>query len=57
MVGRAVDQIFPEATHERGELVFEARNVTVEDPSVPGKLLVDDVGFRFAKAKCSALPD
>src|ERR1044071_1678960 len=45
MVGRAVDHIFPEATHERGEVTFEARNVTVGDPAVPGKLLVDDVGF------------
>ncbi|HEX3143333.1 MAG TPA: xylose ABC transporter ATP-binding protein [Pyrinomonadaceae bacterium] len=45
MVGRAVDQIFPESTHERGEIVFEARHVSVEDPSVPGKLLVNDVGF------------
>jgi len=32
MVGRAVDQIFPEARHDRGEVVFEARSVTVEDP-------------------------
>ena len=46
MVGRAVDQIFPEARHDRGEVVFEARNVTVEDPSVPGKLLVESVALR-----------
>src|ERR1043165_1929254 len=45
MVGRAVDQIFPEIKHDRGEVIFEARHVTVEDPSVPGKLLVDDVSF------------
>src|SRR5438552_8622489 len=32
MVGRAVDQIFPEAKHDRGEVVFEASDVTVEDP-------------------------
>lgn len=51
MVGRAVDQIFPEATHEYGDLVFEVRNVTVEDPSVPGKLLVDDVGFDVRKGE------
>src|SRR2546430_12114404 len=40
MVGREVGEIFPESTHERGEVVFEVRNVTVEDPGVPGKLLV-----------------
>jgi D-xylose transport system ATP-binding protein len=45
MVGRAVDQIFPEATHDRGKVVFEARNVTVEDPGVSGKVLVNNVGF------------
>jgi len=45
MVGREVDQIFPETKHQRGEVVFEARHVTVEDPSVSGKLLVDDAGF------------
>ncbi len=51
MVGRAVDQIFPEAKHDRGEVIFEARNVTVEDPSVPGKLLVDQVGFAAHKGE------
>jgi D-xylose transport system ATP-binding protein len=51
MVGRAVDQIFPEPTHERGELVFEARNVTVEDPSVTGKLLVNNVSFGVRKGE------
>ena len=51
MVGRAVGQIFPEAKHERGEVIFEARNVTVEDPGVPGKLLVDRVGFTARKAE------
>src|SRR6266853_1993612 len=51
MVGREVGEIFPESTHERGEVVFEARNVTVEDPAVPGKLLVDRVGFVARKAE------
>jgi D-xylose transport system ATP-binding protein len=46
MVGREVGDIFPEAAHERGEVVFEARNVTVEDPNVRGKLLVDNVSFK-----------
>lgn len=51
MVGREVDQIFPEAKHERGEVVFEARNVTVQDPSVSGKLLVKNVGFSVRKGE------
>jgi D-xylose transport system ATP-binding protein len=51
MVGREVGQIFPEATHDRGEVVFEAGNITVEDPSVPGKLLVDQVSFAARKGE------
>jgi len=51
MVGREVGEIFPESTHERGEVVFEARNVTVEDPGVPGKLLVDRVGFQARRGE------
>jgi D-xylose transport system ATP-binding protein len=51
MVGREVDHIFPEAKHGRGDTIFGVRNVTVEDPSVPGKLLVDDVGFAVRKGE------
>ena len=51
MVGREVDQIFPAAKHDRGEVVFEVRHVIVEDPSVPGKLLVDDVAFSVRKGE------
>ncbi|HEY3103858.1 MAG TPA: xylose ABC transporter ATP-binding protein [Pyrinomonadaceae bacterium] len=51
MVGREVDQIFPDAKHDRGDVIFEARDVTVEDPSVPGKLLVDRVGFTVHKGE------
>src|SRR5215217_3999512 len=41
MVGREVGEIFPQADHPRGEVVFEARNMTVEDPNVAGKMLVN----------------
>jgi D-xylose transport system ATP-binding protein len=51
MVGRDVNDIFPAAEHERGEVVFEARNVTVEDPNVAGKLLVKDVGFKVRRGE------
>jgi D-xylose transport system ATP-binding protein len=51
MVGRAVDQIFPESKHDRGEVIFEVRDFTVEDPSVPGKLLVDRAGFTARKGE------
>lgn len=45
MVGREIDQIFPETKHKQGGVVFAARHVTVEDPTVPGKLVVNDVSF------------
>jgi D-xylose transport system ATP-binding protein len=45
MVGREVGEIFPTTTHKRGDVVFEARNISVEDPNVAGKLLVNKVSF------------
>ncbi len=45
MVGREVADIFPTTRHKPENIVFEARRVTVEDPNVPGKLLVDNVSF------------
>ncbi|MEJ7578892.1 MAG: ATP-binding cassette domain-containing protein, partial [Pyrinomonadaceae bacterium] len=45
MVGREVGDIFPQADHQRGQVVFEARGVTVEDPNARDKLLVDRVSF------------
>src|SRR5947207_11347717 len=51
MVGREVDQIFPVSKHDRGEVIFEVRKVIVEDPSVPGKRLVDDVDFSVRKGE------
>jgi ABC-type sugar transport system ATPase subunit len=51
MVGREVGDIFPVAEHERGEVVFEARGMTVEDPNVSGKLLVKDVSFKVRRGE------
>jgi D-xylose transport system ATP-binding protein len=45
MVGREVSQLFPVPHNQPGDVVFEAQGVTVEDPNVAGKLLVDDVSF------------
>jgi D-xylose transport system ATP-binding protein len=45
MVGRDVDQLFPETERKLGDIVFEVKNVTVFDPVVAGKKLVDDVSF------------
>jgi len=45
MVGREVAEIFPISHRRPEDVVFEARGVTVEDPFVPGKRLVDSVSF------------
>lgn len=45
MVGREVGDIYPTVDHDQGEQVFEVRHMTVEDPNVAGKKLVDDVSF------------
>jgi len=51
MVGREVGQLFPKPSHEPGEVVFEARNVSVMDPVVPGKKLVDNVSFKVRRGE------
>ena len=51
MVGREVGDIFPEASHERGEVLFEVRNMTVEDPNLRGKLLVKNVSFSVRRGE------
>jgi D-xylose transport system ATP-binding protein len=45
MVGREVGDIFPTVDHEHGDVIFEARNITVSDPVLPSKKLVDRVSF------------
>jgi D-xylose transport system ATP-binding protein len=51
MVGREVGDIFPQADHQRGSVVFEARNISVEDPNLAGKLLVNRVSFSVKKGE------
>jgi D-xylose transport system ATP-binding protein len=51
MVGREVADIFPASHRSPEEIVFEARGVTVEDPNVRGKLLVDDASFQVRRGE------
>ena len=51
MVGREMTDLFPTAVREPKDVVFEARNVTVEDPNVPGKLLVENVSFSVRRGE------
>jgi len=51
MVGREVSDIFPTTRRHPEETVFEARGVTVEDPNVPGKRVVDNVSFSVRRGE------
>ena len=51
MVGREVTEIFPTTRRKPDDVVFEARAVTVEDPNVPGKLLVNRVSFNVRRGE------
>ncbi len=51
MVGREVGDIFPQVDHVQGEVVFEVRNISVEDPVIAGKKLVDNVSFAVRRGE------
>lgn len=55
MVGRDVGDMFPSAVHAddqaQGEVVFEVQNVSVKDPVVAGKTLVDNVSFSVKRGE------
>ena len=51
MVGREVGDIFPVVDHQQGDVIFEVRNISVSDPVLPGKKLVDDVSFSVKRGE------
>jgi len=51
MVGREVGDIFPKVDHPQGEVIFEVRQMTVEDPVINGKKLVDDISFSVRRGE------
>ena len=51
MVGREVGDIFPKVDHEQGATVFEARGISVTDPILPSKKLVDNVSFSVRRGE------
>ncbi len=51
MVGREVGDIFPETTHDFGEIALEVKNITAYDPDVSTKKLVDNVSFHVRKGE------
>jgi D-xylose transport system ATP-binding protein len=51
MVGREVENIFPQVKHQLGETVLEVKNLSANDPNVSGKKLVDNVSFSVKKGE------
>ena len=51
MVGREVGSIFPQADHAHGDVVFESRGITIADPNIKGKLLVDNISFNVRRGE------
>ena len=55
MVGREVGDIFPEAAanaaHAESAPILEVLNISVKDPVVPGKMLVDNVSFSVKRGE------
>ena len=51
MVGREVGDIFPTVDHALGEAMFEVRDMTVEDPVVPDKNLVENISFSVRRGE------
>jgi len=51
MVGREMNQLYPQHEHTVGDVVFEARNVTCWDPDNPQRKRVDNVSFTLRKGE------
>lgn len=51
MVGRDVDEVYPEHNRTPGEVILSVRNVTINDPKAPTKKIVDNVSFDLRKGE------
>jgi D-xylose transport system ATP-binding protein len=45
MVGRDVSRLYPRPTRSRGDVLLEARRLTVQDPRSPARRVLDEVSF------------
>ncbi|MDH3251236.1 MAG: ATP-binding cassette domain-containing protein, partial [Ignavibacteria bacterium] len=45
MVGRDLTEFYPRQHHTRGTPVLSVRNLTVHDPDIPSRKIIDDVSF------------
>jgi D-xylose transport system ATP-binding protein len=55
MVGREAGNIYPPQGRIPGEIVLSVKNVTVYDPKIPGKKIVDNVSFDLHKGEILSL--
>jgi D-xylose transport system ATP-binding protein len=51
MVGREVGDVFPTVDHAHGEVIFEVRNMTIADPVISGRKLVDNFSFSVRRGE------
>ncbi|MBB3223261.1 D-xylose ABC transporter ATP-binding protein [Pseudoduganella umbonata] len=51
MVGREMNQLYPERRHTPGDVIFEAKHVTCWDPDNPQRKRVDDVSFALRRGE------
>lgn len=51
MVGRKVDEVYPDHDRTPGEVVLSVKNVTIMDQKVPDKKIVDHVSFDLRKGE------
>jgi D-xylose transport system ATP-binding protein len=51
MVGREMNQLYPQRTHTPGEVVFEARNISCYDADNPERKRVDNISFKLRKGE------
>ena len=51
MVGREMNQLYPQRSHAPGEVVFEARNINCYDADNPERKRVDNISFTLRKGE------
>jgi len=51
MVGREMNQLYPQRTHTPGEVIFEARNICCYDADNPERKRVDNISFKLRKGE------
>jgi D-xylose transport system ATP-binding protein len=51
MVGREMNQLYPQRRHTPGDVVFEARHICCQDPDNPQRKRVDDISFSLRKGE------